>query len=135
MKGFPKTLNTKADYEYARSNFALSEWLPLFEGLLSSRFVWLPTGEVASVEAGVTDITHKVVEEIPSGSEDSSEEKKFTQYELVENPAAKIFRLGYTVSEVEEIVTAVGGQVYVLTAEQPVITSDSAEATGYTPGL
>lgn len=121
MRGFPKNLNTKHDYDYIRANFPMEQWIPEYQILLDSRFVWLPTGELAGEAEGINDATHKVEIE----QETTESPAKYIQYELSENSNAKIFRLGFTVAEVEGI----------LTAAQPVTTSESAEATGYTPGL
>lgn len=121
MKGFPKNLNTKHDYDYVRANFPPEMWIPEYEMLLASRTVWLPTGEVVNEAAGIVDATHKV--EIEQQSE--KDEIKYVQYELKENPDAKIFRLGFSVEEVESI----------LTAAKVMTTSVAEEETGYVPGL
>lgn len=95
MRGFPKTLSSKEDYLYVKDNFSVEEWKPEWQKLLDNHQVWMPTGEVASEAAGVTDATHKV--------EKMEEDGKvtFMQYELQDNPEAKIYRLGFTVAEVE----------------------------------
>ena len=61
--------------------------------LLDARFVWRRTGAIAEGSAGLQDETHRVMR-TESGLE---------QFELVEDANAKIFRIGFTVSEVEEI--------------------------------
>ena len=40
MQGFPKTLNTREDYEYVRLNFAKELWAPEFQALLDSNYGW-----------------------------------------------------------------------------------------------
>ena len=40
MKGIPKHLNTKFDYEYIRKNFPKEQYIPFFEDLLKSRTAW-----------------------------------------------------------------------------------------------
>lgn len=97
MKGYPKHLNTKADYEYVRQNFPRFAWKKDFEDLLTSSKDWVNMGEITG--DCVTDDTHKVV----TDAEMDSGEKKSYQFELKENPTAKIFRIGYTVDEVEKI--------------------------------
>lgn len=85
-------LNTKQDY----LNFltvqpeATKKELQL---LLKTRFVWKITGILAANAAGVIDDTHRV----------TGEEPERLQQELVEDENAKIFRIGFTVAEVEEI--------------------------------
>ncbi|MBQ3569550.1 MAG: hypothetical protein IJA20_02630 [Methanocorpusculum sp.] len=121
MKGFPKNLNTKHDYEYIRANFPVEQWAPEYQMLLDSRFMWLPTGVLESEAEGIVDATHKVEVE----QESAEAPAKYIQYELLENEKAKIFRLGFSVEEVESILTSV----------PTVPTSDVAEETGYMPGL
>lgn len=96
---YPKNLNSKSDYMYARDHFPESYWRPKFQALLDSRFCWYYVEMVDSPEAGITDDTHKVVEFNDTGDGEIT----YAQYELRENPTAKIFRIGFTVAEVEEI--------------------------------
>ena len=98
MKGFPKHLNTKADYEYIKANFDRELWLPEYQKLLESYKDWFFIKELESEEEGITDDTHKVV------VSEQDDKTTYSQYELQENPNAKLFRIGYTVSEVEQIV-------------------------------
>ena len=100
MKGKPKHLNSKEDYLYAREHYEESFWRPQFQALLDGRWCWYYVSDLESAEAGVTDDTHKVVEMTNSGE---SGETKYAQYELRENPTAKIFRIGFTVEEVEAL--------------------------------
>lgn len=106
MRGYPKTLNSKADYEFVRANFPAEQWVPDWQKLLDSRFVWLPTGTVESEEAGITDETHKVV-----ASENSEGVTEYTQYERSENRRAKIFRIGFTVAYVEQVIASASSYV------------------------
>lgn len=101
MKGYPKHLNTKDDYLYVKDNFPREQWVNDFQKLLDSRKDWITTGTVASVEAGVTDATHRV---IPEYAENSAEPTSYAQQELQEIPTAKIFKLGFTVEEVQNII-------------------------------
>lgn len=106
MRGYPKNLNSKEDYEFVRANFPAEQWLPDWQNLLESRFVWLPTGPVESEEAGIVDDTHKVV-----ASETEEGKTEYTQYELSENRRAKIFRIGFTVEEVEQAIASAASYV------------------------
>lgn len=103
MKGLPKTLNDKHDYLYAKDNFPEDYWRPEFQHLLDSRFCWYFVENLSRADSGITDDTHKVVENHSTGEQ---EETTYAQYELRENPNAKIFRIGFTVAEVEEILSA-----------------------------
>lgn len=99
MKGLPKTLNDKHDYLYAKDNFPEDYWRPKFQHLLDNRFCWYYVSDLDSKRKGVTDDTHKVVE----NQDPDSDSVTYAQYELGANPDAKIFRIGFTVAEVEEI--------------------------------
>ena len=61
MRGFPKHLNSRADYEYIRQNFPIEKWKPEWDALLDNLQEWYCTGELNSVDAGATDDTHRVV--------------------------------------------------------------------------
>ena len=90
MRGFQKYLNTKQDYQNCLTDFP-EETKAELQRLLDTRFVWQ---DVAIIEdEGITDDTHRVV-----GTEDEK-----IQQVLVEDTNAEIFRLGFTVAEVEEL--------------------------------
>ena len=96
MVGYPKFLNTKEDYEFVRANFPKEQWESDFKALLNERYEWFNLGEIEG--EGVTDDTHKVVED----KRDDETVVRY-QYEYKENENARIYRLGYTVEEVEAI--------------------------------
>ena len=93
MVGYPKYLNTKADYEFVRANFPKENWESAFQALLDTRCDWFNHGEIDG--DGVSDDTHKVVV-------DEKEDKKY-QYVYEENPNCRMNQLGYTVEEIKEI--------------------------------
>ena len=99
MVGYPKFLNTKEDYEFVRANFPKEQWKSDFKALLDERYEWFNLGEIEG--EGVTDDTHKVVED----KRDDETVVRY-QYEYKENENARIYRLGYTVEEVENILNA-----------------------------
>ena len=96
MVGYPKFLNTKEDYEFVRANFPKEQWESDFKALLNERYEWFNLGEIEG--EGVTDDTHKVVED----KRDDETVVRY-QYEYKANENARIYRLGYTVEEVEAI--------------------------------
>ena len=96
MKGYPKFLSSKADYEYVRNHFSKEEWLPDFQGLLDSSRDWFFVSELSSETEGVEDDTHKVVKD--------EQQNKIYQYELQLNPTCKLLRLGFTEDEVKNII-------------------------------
>lgn len=90
MRGFPKYLNTKQDYLNCMTDYP-TETKAALQELLNNRFIWQTTAIIE--DEGLTDDTHRVV--------DYGEGKE--QQELIEDDTATIFRLGFTVKEVEEM--------------------------------
>lgn len=99
MVGFPKWLNTKEDYLYVREHFSREQWEPVFQALLDARMAWLNVGQLNSEAEGITDDTHKVV---VVGGEDGMP-VQYYQYEYKEDPNCRLFRLGFTVEEVQQL--------------------------------
>ena len=95
MQGFPKYLNTKQDYLNCLQDFP-EETKKELQNLIDSRYSWAITKVLAENDTGVTDNTHKVIE--------NNGEK--LQYEYVEDNNAKIFKLDFTVNEVEGLINA-----------------------------
>lgn len=92
MRGFPKTVSTKNDIQNLRQLYP-DETREYLQKLLDTRFVLRSTGAIAEGMAGVQDATHRVMR-TESGLE---------EFELVEDENAKIFRMGFSVAEVEEM--------------------------------
>lgn len=101
MKGLPKTLNSKQDYLYLKENTSKEYYVPFFQELLDSRFGWYFVENLPTGKEGINDDTHKIV--VNEGMREN-EEITYAQYELKENENAKIFRLGFTVEEVQKII-------------------------------
>lgn len=97
MRGYPKNLNTREDYEFVKKEFPDSLWKQSFRDLLDNVNEWFYVGEIKN-GSGLEDATHKVVE---LKKEDGSSYK--VQYALKENKNCKLFKLGYTIDEVEEL--------------------------------
>jgi len=101
MVGYPKHLNTKADYEYVRQHFPKREWAPHWQRLLDTREAWLMVRKLAPAEVGQVDKTHKVIEnELPDGTTERY------QYEFKEDPQCLLRRHGFTVGEVQAALAA-----------------------------
>ena len=92
MRGFPKTISTKTDVQNLFQLYP-DETRKYLQKLLDTRFVWRSAGAITEGVAGVQDATHRVMR-TESGLE---------QFELVEDENAKIFRMGFSVAEVEEM--------------------------------
>ncbi|WP_375666707.1 hypothetical protein [Bartonella sp. TT121SHDZB] len=104
MLDYPEHLNSKQDYLNMLS-FDKIETVRRLEDLLATRFYWIFVKELGEGEEGLTDDTHKVCvqTEIPVDLEGSFIEKR-CQYELQESAHALIFRLGFSVEEVEQLI-------------------------------
>lgn len=100
MKGYPKTLNSKKDYLYVREHFSREQWLPDFQALLDSYQDWFFEKHLETKDEGIEDNTHKIVE----FENTETEEITYDQYEFRVNPTAKLFRLGFTVEELEALI-------------------------------
>jgi hypothetical protein len=68
--------------------------------LLDERTGWVTTGRLEDGDDGVVDETHRV-DEI---EDDSGTVTERYQAQYMEDPAAKLFRLGFTVAEVEGLI-------------------------------
>ena len=98
MRGFPKLLNTKQDYLNCITDFPQETKVQL-QGLLDNRYKWEDKGEIKAGDIPIDNDTHRIV---------TDEDGKQCQLELVEDENAKIFRIGFTVEEVEELVRNIG---------------------------
>lgn len=94
MKGFPKVLNSKQDYFNCLPAYP-NETKEALKALLDNRFSWFDVAVLADGVSGITDSTHRVI---------GDSEK--IQQELREDENALIFKLGFTVQEVEGLLNA-----------------------------
>lgn len=99
MNGFPKYLNSREDVDNMK-DLCPKETAAYLQTLLDGRFVWTVTGELTEGDDGLTDDTHKVVEEDRDG--------QVVRFQMArqEDPSAHLYRLGLTVEETEAIVAA-----------------------------
>ena len=100
QSGIFPPLNTKEDY-YLAIQTNSSNYKQLFQDLLDTRVMWVKERELSSPTEGITDSTHKVIVVPQVGGV-----SKVYQYALQENTEAKIFKLGFTVTEVMAIVAS-----------------------------
>jgi hypothetical protein len=106
MRGKPKYLNSKEDYlnllAMDEAVVSKEEKIEELEGLLANISDWFFEKYVAENE-GIEDETHKVVVNEPmEGSEQT--EVTYAQYVYKQNPMAKIFRIGFTIEEVQNLI-------------------------------
>jgi len=99
MRGFPKHLNTRADYEYVAGAFPAEKWQPHFQALLEQRSAWIPAGELKEGEKVVESKSVRVAE---VRDETGRTVLVRVREELRDDPNALIARLGFTVEEVEK---------------------------------
>lgn len=99
MQGFPNHLNNRYDYEFIRAHFPPDRWRPAWRALLDGRFVWADAQELTDGQSGVADEDNRAVDLAPAGPD---KPRRRVQQTRRENPAAKLFRLGFTVAEVLE---------------------------------
>lgn len=97
MRGLPKHLNTKFDYYFIKDN-NFSEWKEAWQTLLDGRFIWTREQDLASKEEGIDDETHRVM----NYAMEPDAEPIWVQESLQESETTKLFRLGFTVEEVEQ---------------------------------
>ena len=110
MKAFPKTLNSWKDVVYVVNNYPKAQWQPKLEALIDEEIVkaWYWVKVLDSKEEGITDDTHKVVEQeiqdvtATSGSATSgtssttgtgNKKVQYIQYELRYNLQCKLARM------------------------------------------
>lgn len=100
MKGFPKHLNTKADYEYIRRAFPASQWKPCWRALLDSAYDWFTVYELESKEIGEeVEGKARVLEEV----DDVTGKTRFFQSYMQMNPNCRLLKLGFTEDEVRKV--------------------------------
>jgi len=100
MRGFSKVLNSRQDYENIVSDFGYTEKVKrAYQGLLNTAEKYEFDKELAA-ESDRTGPApeYKVMTQEEEGTE------KIVQFKLVDNPNGKIFRLGFTVEEVQEVI-------------------------------
>lgn len=94
MRGFPRHLATKRDYMNCLELYP-EETKRALRALYADRWVWEAAGELTDGEEGVNDATHR--------TERNPETGTVTQYELKEDMNARVFRLGFTAYEIEQL--------------------------------
>jgi len=100
MRGFPKVLNSRQDYENIVSDFGYTEKVKrAYQGLLNTAEKYKFDKELAAESERTGPVPeYKVMTQEEEGTE------KIVQFKLVDNPNGKIFRLGFTIEEVQEVI-------------------------------
>lgn len=102
MRGFPKHLNTKEDYEYIRQHFPKDLWKREYQSLLDTHYGWFFDRVLEKDEEGLTDGTHKVE---TAQLEMEGHDTIHYQYVFRANPESKLLKIGYSEDEVKAILT------------------------------
>lgn len=100
MHGFPKYLSTKQDVLNVMQEYP-KQTKKFLQELLDTKDVWMLVRKLDLDEEGVQDETHKVVTNDDPETKDIVEKY---QYEFKEDPNGTIFRMGFTVQEVQLLV-------------------------------
>jgi len=101
MRNFPRYINSRADIDHLAVEYP--EKLKAFlQELVDTKDEWILTGKLEDWDAGITDATHKVVE---NKDQETGEIKDRYQFEFMEDPNGPIFRYGFeSVAEVQAII-------------------------------
>lgn len=105
MKGYPRHLNSKQDY-LNMLEIDKEETIRRLKGLLEERFIWFVGHKLAAGETGIEDDTHKVISTNEEREHREGIELVEVHYQctLEENKHATLFRLGFTVAEIEKLI-------------------------------
>ena len=96
----PERLDTKADYLFVKDFFSKGEYEKDYQLLLDDSEHWVETQELATPDDGITDEKHKVDTRIDI----DQDKKKYYQMEKQINPDCKLFKLGFTIEEVDVVI-------------------------------
>ena len=95
MKGYPKRLSTKADYEYVRDHFPEKKWKRDWQALIDDETKWIADHAPMDSKSVVTESdTKKII-----AAEDTGER---TLVEYKSDPQARLYRLGFTKQDVQK---------------------------------
>jgi hypothetical protein len=97
MRGFPMFFATKQDYLNCLELYP-EQTKEALKALYADRFTWVKGAQVDSADSGITDKTHRV---LPQKNDKGEEE--FFQYSLQEDANARVFMLGFTKKEIENL--------------------------------
>ena len=102
MKGFPKKLNSREDYENIVDDFGYcKEVKEAYRALLDTNKHYVFDKELASeYERTGPAPDYKVMKE----DDQETETVRIVQYKLVDNPDSKLKELGFTENEVQEVI-------------------------------
>jgi hypothetical protein len=100
MKGMPEHWNTKKDVMVSLDNNP-EQTKSYLQTFVDNVEKWMIDHKLGNGETGITDDTHKVKE---ITDEETGEVTERYQLEWKEDPNCKLFRLGFTKQEAEDII-------------------------------
>jgi hypothetical protein len=98
MKGFPKFINSAEDVTNLKVTHP-TDLKAYLQDILDFKDQWMMTAKLSTNAAGVTDATHKVVE----NKDLAGVLVDRYQYELTEDPNCRIFALGFKTSSAAQL--------------------------------
>lgn len=102
MKGFPKILNSKADYQNVVDDFGYTQKVKkAYQALLETDKHYKFDKEIASPDKRTGPFPDYKIMEV---KDQETEITKIVQYKLVDNPNSKLKDLGFTKSKVQEVI-------------------------------
>jgi len=98
MRGFPKRFNTKQDVLNTLPSYP-KETKEFLQTILNTRKNWLIVKVLEDGEQGINNLTNRVQEH----KDDNDVVIQRVQEEYKKDPNATMYRLGFTVTEIEEL--------------------------------
>ncbi len=104
MRDFPKHLNTKQDYFNLLTEFP-EKTKEALQNLLDNRFMWFVVKELADGEVIPEGDNYKVEKSKQYDNETQTEVEKKVLYEYKEDSNAELYRLGFTIEEIQNLIS------------------------------
>lgn len=104
MRGCPRTFATKQDFLNGIATYP-EETKAELRCLIAGRFEFVSTGELSEGEDGIEDENHQVITSNETDQKTGEQVQKRIQLEKRESDNARLFRLGFTLEEAEQLVS------------------------------
>ena len=104
MRGCPRTFATKQDFLNGIATYP-EETKAELRSLIAGRFEFVSTGELSEGEDGIEDENHQVITSNETDQKTGEQVQKRIQLEKRESDNARLFRLGFTLEEAEQLVS------------------------------
>lgn len=99
MRGMPKWINTKQDIQNLLQHKGLAEQTRRFlQDQIDNRFIWQATQKLEKTQDGEISEKKKIITQEIDGKTEQY------QFELVEDPSARLFQLDMSVAEAEKLI-------------------------------